>query len=90
MAAPMQMRSTAVKCTTVGLIKARIASRFLSVNTWAPIEAATNMSPTSVADAVQTWASRRERVTSYASATLVEFNPAADLERAARAIVARG
>jgi hypothetical protein len=54
MAAPMQMRSTAVKCTTVGLIKARIASRFLSVNTWAPIEAETNMSPTRVADAVPT------------------------------------
>jgi hypothetical protein len=38
--------------------------------------------PPSVTDAVQTWASRRERVTYYASATLVEFNQAADLERA--------
>jgi hypothetical protein len=38
--------------------------------------------PPSVADAVQTWASRRERVTYYASATLVEFAQPADLERA--------
>lgn len=38
--------------------------------------------PPSVADAVQTWASRRERVTYYASATLVEFAQPADLDRA--------
>ena len=38
--------------------------------------------PPSVADAVQTWASRRERVTYYASATLVEFAQPSDLDRA--------
>ena len=38
--------------------------------------------PPSVADAVQTWASRRERVTYYGSATLVEFAGPADLDRA--------
>jgi hypothetical protein len=38
--------------------------------------------PPSVADAVQTWASRRERVTYYSSATLVEFADPEDLERA--------
>lgn len=38
--------------------------------------------PPSVADAVQTWASRRERVTYYASVTLVEFAQASDLDHA--------
>ena len=38
--------------------------------------------PPSVADAVQTWASRRERVTYYASATLVEFAQPSDLDHA--------
>ncbi len=38
--------------------------------------------PPSVTDAVQTWASRRERVTYYASSTLVEFTQPADLDRA--------
>jgi hypothetical protein len=38
--------------------------------------------PPSVTDAVQTWASRRERVTYYGSATLVEFADPEDLERA--------
>ena len=37
--------------------------------------------PPSVSDAVQTWASRRERVTYYASATLVEFSDPDDLDR---------
>lgn len=37
--------------------------------------------PAGVGDAVNTWASRRERVTYHASATLVEFSSAADLER---------
>src|SRR5262249_9487135 len=46
------MTSTVVKCTTVGLMKACIAARLFSVKTLAPIEAATNMSPTSVAAAV--------------------------------------
>ena len=38
--------------------------------------------PPSVADAVRTWASRRERVTYYASATLVELADPLDAERA--------
>ncbi len=38
--------------------------------------------PPSVTNAVRTWASRRERVTYYASATLVEFASQADLDRA--------
>ncbi|HEY2156649.1 MAG TPA: helicase-associated domain-containing protein [Isosphaeraceae bacterium] len=38
--------------------------------------------PPSVDDAVRTWASRRERVTYYGAATLVEFTDPADLERA--------
>jgi hypothetical protein len=38
--------------------------------------------PPSVADAVRTWASRRERVTYHASATLVEFANEDDLHRA--------
>jgi len=46
------MTSTVVKCTTVGLMKACIAARLFSVKTLAPIEAATNMSPTNVAAAV--------------------------------------
>ncbi len=38
--------------------------------------------PPSVDDAVRTWASRRERVTYYGAATLVEFADPLDLERA--------
>lgn len=38
--------------------------------------------PAGVAEAVKTWAERRERVTYYASATLIEFASAADLEKA--------
>jgi hypothetical protein len=38
--------------------------------------------PASVGDAVKTWASRRERVTYYGSATIVEFANEADLDRA--------
>ena len=50
----MQMNSTALKCTAVGLRKARMPARLFSVNTCAPTEAVTNMSPTSVAEAVPT------------------------------------
>jgi hypothetical protein len=38
--------------------------------------------PAGVAEAVRTWAGRRERITYHASATLVEFASAAELERA--------
>jgi hypothetical protein len=38
--------------------------------------------PPGVAEAIRTWASRRDRVTYYASATLVEFASAEDLARA--------
>jgi hypothetical protein len=38
--------------------------------------------PAGVAEALRTWAGRRERVTYHASATLVEFANAADLEQA--------
>ena len=48
----MATRSTALKCTTVGLMKAFIAARSFSVKTLVPIEAATNMRPTKVAAAV--------------------------------------
>lgn len=40
--------------------------------------------PPGVAEAVRTWAERRERVTYHASATLIEFASAADLEKALR------
>jgi len=42
------------KCATVGVKYAFIGSRWLSLKTLAPTEAATNTSPTSVADAVPT------------------------------------
>jgi hypothetical protein len=42
--------------------------------------------PDGVVDALKTWANKRERITVYAAATLVEFASAADLESA----VARG
>ncbi len=38
--------------------------------------------PAGISEALRTWASRRERVTYHASATLVEFATAADLEQA--------
>ena len=41
--------------------------------------------PAGVAEAVRTWADRRERVTYYASATLVEFASRADLDQALKA-----
>ncbi len=38
--------------------------------------------PNSVADSLRTWAGRRERITYYASATLIEFATTAELEAA--------
>jgi hypothetical protein len=44
--------------------------------------------PDGVVDALKTWANKRERITVYASATLVEFGSAADLDSAmARGLV---
>ena len=48
----MQTSSAAPKCTTVGVMKARIAARFRLASWLAPIEAKTNIRPTSVAAAV--------------------------------------
>jgi len=50
----MQINRTEAKLTTVGLKNASKALRFCSVNTLEPIEAATNIRPTSVADPVPT------------------------------------
>ncbi len=38
--------------------------------------------PAGVVDAVRTWATRRERVTYYAAATLIEFGSAAERDQA--------
>ena len=56
------MNSTALKCTTVGLMNARMAAAFFSVKRLAPIDPVTNMRPTRVAAAVptSTWKSCQE------------------------------
>ena len=40
--------------------------------------------PAGVAEALRTWAGRRERVTYHASTTLIEFSSSSDLEEAIR------
>ena len=47
-----QTNSAEAKWTTVGVMKARIGSRYLTENRLAPIEAKTNIKPTRVAAAV--------------------------------------
>src|SRR5215831_2271624 len=70
----MATKSTALKCTTVGLMNAFIAARSFSVKTLVPIETATNMRPTKVAAAVPIKRSKSCQASRWSALANVERN----------------